>query len=134
MPPRVESSYVELLCGVEAGLPLPVPAGLIFGLLLLRLPLAAVSAAVRRMLPRRAVRTAAAARVGLSRGVGRPGLRLESALPQFADQVRQVGAESVGHIAIRGMYRDSNLPGALRHADVDAAPAIVQMQGDVAGR
>src|ERR1035438_6503163 len=82
MLPRVESSYVGLLCGVEAGLPCPVPAGLLFRLLLLRLPLAAISVAARRaLLGRRGIRTAPAACIRLCRGGRAPDLRLESALP-----------------------------------------------------
>src|ERR1035441_342180 len=91
--PRVESSCMGLLCGVEAGLPCPGPAGLLFRLLLLRLLLAALFAAPRRLLlGRRAIRTAPAARVRFGGGGRAPSLGLESALPQLADQIRQVGA------------------------------------------
>src|SRR5580692_8710201 len=90
---KVESSYVGLLCRVEAGFPFPGPAGLIFRLLLLRSLLAAVSSAARRvLLGWRAVRAIPAARVRLGRGGGAPDLRVKSALPQVADQIRKVGA------------------------------------------
>jgi hypothetical protein len=58
-----------------------------------------------------------------------PDLCLDPTLPQFADQIRQIRAQRVGQIAIRGVHRDGDFPGALSYADVHAAVAIYQMPG-----